>query len=60
MNLERNGQGDGGVDTSQTNNDDGSNATTKTVFGRFVNWTDRAPDLRKSFVLYNQTYLLYF
>ncbi len=47
------------MDIREINNDDESNATIKTVFGSFTNWTDHALDLRKSFVSYNQTYLLY-
>ncbi len=60
MNWECSGQGGGGVDTSETKNDDGSNATAKIVFGSFANWMDCAHDLHKSFVSFNQTYLLYF
>ncbi len=40
-------------------NDEENNAATNTEFGCFANRTDRAFDLRKSFVLYNQIYLLY-
>ncbi len=60
MNWEHSGQRDGGVDTSETNNDDWINAKTKIVIGSFTNWIDLALNLRKSFVSYNQTYLLYF
>ncbi len=60
MNWERSGQGDGGVDIQGATNDEENDAATNTEFGCFANRTDCALDLRKSFVSYNQIYLLYF
>ncbi len=48
------------MDIRETNNDDESNATTKPVFGSFTNQIDCTLDLRKSFVIYNQIYMLHF
>ncbi len=55
MNWEQSGQ-DGGVDGTDISNDDGSNATKHSTFGTLANWMDRALNLQKSFVAYNQSY----
>ncbi len=48
------------MDGTDINNENGSNATKHTTFGTFANQMDHALNLQKSFVAYNQSYLLYF
>lgn len=54
MNWEWSGEGDGGVDGTDINNDDGSNTTKHTFFGTFANQMDHDLDLQtcKSILLH--------